>query len=285
MKAIMDQECTAVHGVPTMFIAMLEHAEFQNFTFPRLRTGIMAGSPCPIKVMQDVIEKMNMKEITITYGQTEASPACTMTTTDETLEHRVSTVGKELPFMETKIVDAETGEDVPNGTPGEFVVRGYNVMKGYYKMPEATAQAIDKDGWLHTGDIAVKDDDGYYKITGRLKDMIIRGGENIFPKEIEDFIYTHPDVVDVQIVAVPSQKYGEEAYAFVTKRPGSAVTPKDIQNYVANNMARHKVPSYVEFVDKMPMTASGKIQKFVLRDMAKKTLGIENNNFVFKDTK
>lgn len=187
--------------------------------------------------------------------------------------------------METKIVDAETGEDVPNGTPGEFVVRGYNVMKGYYKMPEATAQAIDKDGWLHTGDIAVKDDDGYYRITGRLKDMIIRGGENIFPKEIEDFIYTHPDVVDVQIVAVPSEKYGEEAYAFVTKRAGSSVTTKDIQNYVANNMARHKVPSFVEFIDKMPMTASGKIQKFVLRDMAKKALGIENNNFVFKDTK
>ena len=285
MHAIEYEKCTAVHGVPTMYIRMLEHRDFNRYDFSSLRTGIMAGSPCPIKVMQDVIDKMNMKEITITYGQTEASPACTMTTVDETLEHRVATVGKELPFMETKIVDADTGEDVPNGTPGEFVVRGYNVMKGYYKMPEATAAAIDKDGWLHTGDIAVKDDDGYYRITGRLKDMIIRGGENIFPKEIEDFIYTHPDVVDVQIVAVPSAKYGEEAYAFVTKRAGSTVTEKDIQNYVANNMARHKVPSFVEFIDKMPMTASGKIQKFVLRDMAKKALGIENNNFVFKDTK
>ena len=282
MHAVEYEKCTAVHGVPTMFIRVLEHRDFSKYDFSSLRTGIMAGSPCPVKVMRDVIDKMHMPEITITYGQTEASPACTMTTVDDSLEIRVNTVGRELPFMETKIVDPDTGEDIPDGTPGEFVVRGYNVMKGYYKMPEATAAAIDKDGWLHTGDLAIRDGDGYYKITGRIKDMIIRGGENIFPKEIEDFIYTHPDVVDVQIVAVPSEKYGEEAYAFVIKRAGSTVTEKDIQTYVANNMARHKVPSYVEFIDQMPMTASGKIQKFVLRDMAKAKLNRESS-FVFKD--
>ena len=282
MHAVEYEKCTAVHGVPTMFIRILEHRDFSRYDFSSLRTGIMAGSPCPVKVMRDVVDKMHMSEITITYGQTEASPACTMTTVDDSLEARVNTVGREMPFMETKIVDPDTGEDLPNGKPGEFVVRGYNVMKGYYKMPEATAQAIDKDGWLHTGDLAIRDDDGYYRITGRIKDMIIRGGENIFPKEIEDFIYTHPDVVDVQIVAVPSEKYGEEAYAFVIKRAGSSVTEKDIQTYVANNTARHKVPSYVEFIDQMPMTASGKIQKFVLRDMAKNRLNREST-FVFKD--
>lgn len=282
MHAVEYEKCTAVHGVPTMFIRILEHRDFGRYDFSSLRTGIMAGSPCPVKVMRDVVDKMHMSEITITYGQTEASPACTMTTVDDPLEIRVNTVGKEMPFMETKIVDPDTGEDLPDGTPGEFVVRGYNVMKGYYKMPEATAAAIDKDGWLHTGDLAIRDDNGYYRITGRIKDMIIRGGENIFPKEIEDFIYTHPDVVDVQIVGVPSEKYGEEAYAFVIKRPGSSVTEKDIQTYVANNMARHKVPSYVEFIDQMPMTASGKIQKFVLRDMAKAKLNRESS-FVFKD--
>ena len=282
MHAVEYEKCTAVHGVPTMFIRISEHRDFSRYDFSSLRTGIMAGSPCPVKVMRDVVDKMHMSEITITYGQTEASPACTMTTVDDPLEIRVNTVGKEMPFMETKIVDPDTGEDLPDGTPGEFVVRGYNVMKGYYKMPEATAAAIDKDGWLHTGDLAIRDSGGYYRITGRIKDMIIRGGENIFPKEIEDFIYTHPDVVDVQIVGVPSEKYGEEAYAFVIKRPGSSVTEKDIQTYVANNMARHKVPSYVEFIDQMPMTASGKIQKFVLRDMAKAKLNRESS-FVFKD--
>lgn len=282
MHAVEYEKCTAVHGVPTMFIRILEHRDFGRYDFSSLRTGIMAGSPCPVKVMRDVVDKMHMSEITITYGQTEASPACTMTTVDDPLEIRVNTVGKEMPFMETKIVDPDTGEDLPDDMPGEFVVRGYNVMKGYYKMPEATAAAIDKDGWLHTGDLAIRDANGYYRITGRIKDMIIRGGENIFPKEIEDFIYTHPDVVDVQIVGVPSEKYGEEAYAFVIKRPGSSVTEKDIQTYVANNMARHKVPSYVEFIDQMPMTASGKIQKFVLRDMAKAKLNRESS-FVFKD--
>lgn len=283
MHAIEYERCTAVHGVPTMFIKILEHRDFSKYDFSSLRTGIMAGSPCPPEIMQRVIEKMNLKEITITYGQTEASPACTMTTPDDAFDLRVNSVGKQLPHMETKIVDPETYEDLPNGTPGEFVVRGYNIMKGYYKMPEATYAAIDKDGWLHTGDLAVRDNNGYYKITGRIKDMIIRGGENIFPKEIEDFLYTHPDIVDSQVVAVPSPKYGEEAYAFIIKRPNSKVTAEDIKKYISDNMARHKIPSYIEFIDEFPITGSGKIQKFKLREMARNTLGRENDSFSFVD--
>ncbi|HHT63242.1 MAG TPA: AMP-binding protein, partial [Clostridia bacterium] len=192
LEAVTAEKCTAVHGVPTMFIAMLEHPEFKRFSFPHLRTGIMAGSPCPVKVMRQVQDEMNLKEITIVYGLTEASPGCTQTTTDDPIEARVSTVGRAFPFVETKVINPETGAECPPGVPGEFVARGYNIMKGYYKMPEATAQAIDKDGWLHTGDLATYDEKGYYKITGRIKDMIIRGGENIYPKEIEEFLYTHP---------------------------------------------------------------------------------------------
>lgn len=267
LQVLEKEQCTAVHGVPTMFIAMLEHPEFKNFKL-NLRTGIMAGSPCPIEMMKRAIEEMGMHEITITYGQTEASPACTMTTTDETLEHRVNSVGKSMPCVETKIVDPETGEEVGPGINGEFCARGYNIMKGYYKMPEATAQAIDKDGWLHTGDLACVDEDGYYKITGRIKDMIIRGGENIYPKEIEDFIYTYEKVKDVQVVGAPSVQYGEEICAFVVPKDGVEVTPEEIKDYVKANMARHKVPKYVLIIDELPMTASGKIQKFKLREMA-----------------
>ena len=283
MHALEYEKCTAVHGVPTMFIAMLEHRDFHKYDYSTMRTGIMAGSPCPIKVMREVMEKMNMSQITITYGQTEASPACTMTTVDDSIEDKVATVGRELPFMETKIVDSETNQTMPDGVSGEFCVRGYNVMKGYYKMPEATAKAIDADGWLHTGDIAVRDERGYYKITGRIKDLIIRGGENIFPKEVEDFIYTHPDVRDVQIVAVPSERYGEEAFAFIIKKAGSTASEKDIRTFVENNLARHKVPSYIQFVDEFPMTASGKIQKYKLREQAKELLKITANGFIFAD--
>lgn len=283
MHTLEYEKCTAVHGVPTMFIAMLEHRDFNKYDYSTMRTGIMAGSPCPIKVMREVMDKMNMKEITITYGQTEASPACTMTTVDDSIEDKVATVGRELPFMETKIINPETNQEVENGVAGEFCVRGYNVMKGYYKMPEATAKAIDRDGWLHTGDIAVKDDRGYYKITGRIKDMIIRGGENIFPKEVEDFIYTHPDVRDVQIVAVPSERYGEEAFAFVIKKPNTKSTEQDIRNYVRDKLARHKVPSYVYFIDEFPMTASGKIQKYILREKAKEILHLSGNTIQFVD--
>ncbi len=273
MKAIQDEHCTAFHGVPTMYIAILEHPDFSKYDFSSLRTGIMAGSPCPIKVMQQVVDKMNMKEITITYGQTEASPATTMTTTEDSLELRVSTVGRSMPNVETKIVDPETGETLGPGQPGEFCSRGYNTMKGYYKMEEATRQVIDEDGWLHSGDLATVDENGYYKITGRIKDMIIRGGENIYPKEIEEFIYTLPQVQDVQVIGVPSQQYGEEVMACVIlKEPGSC-TEDEMKENIKAHMARHKVPRYIAFMNSFPMTASGKIQKYKLREWA-----IENYN-------
>lgn len=268
MEALQNEECTGVHGVPTMFISMLEHPDFKKFKFPRLRTGIMAGSPCPVKVMKQVVEEMGASEITIAYGLTEASPVCTQTRVDDSIERRVSTVGRPLPFIEVKIVDPETKEDLPPNTQGELVVRGYNVMKGYYKMPEATANAIDEDGWLHTGDLAVMDEEGYFKITGRAKDMIIRGGENIYPKEIEEFLYTHPAVKDAQVIGVPSKKYGEEVMAYIILKDGKTATEDEIKEFVKDNMARHKVPSYVRFIDEYPMTASGKIQKYKLREMA-----------------
>ncbi len=268
LLTLQREKCTAVHGVPTMFIAMLEHPRFDEVRGEgfSLRTGIMAGSPCPIKTMRDVIDRMGMKDITITYGQTEASPGCTQTTVDDPIEKRVNTVGKHFPGVETKIINPENGETLPAGQIGEFCARGYNIMKGYYKMPEATAQAIDKDGWLHTGDLACCDEDGYYKITGRIKDMIIRGGENIYPKEIEDFLYTHPAVSDVQVIGVPSEAYGEEICACVIKKPGCADTEEDIKSFVRDNLAKYKTPSYVVFVDSFPMNAAGKILKYKLRE-------------------
>lgn len=268
MDALMNEQCTAVHGVPTMFIAMLEHPDFEKYSFPKLRTGIMAGSPCPIKVMKQVVDRMNMHEITITYGQTEASPATTMTTTDDSIEVRVSTVGRSMPNVETKIIDPETGETLGVGQTGEFCSRGYNTMKGYYKMEEATRQVIDKDGWLHSGDLATVDENGYYKITGRIKDMIIRGGENIYPAEIEEFIYTIPQVQDVQVIGVPSKQYGEEVMACVILRQPGSVTEEELRAQILEHMARHKTPKYIAFVDHFPMTASGKIQKYRLREWA-----------------
>lgn len=268
LSAIESEKCTAIHGVPTMFIAMLNQKNFYNFDLSTLRTGIMAGSPCPINVMRKVIDDMGVKEITIAYGQTEASPVCTQTTTDDSIETRVTTVGKALPFIECKIVDPETGRDLPINTPGEFCARGYNIMKGYYKMPEATAQVIDEDGWLHTGDLAVMDERGYYKITGRIKDMIIRGGENIYPKEIEEFLYTLDQVKDAQVIGVPSESYGEEICACILLNDGVSIDEDYIKNAVKANMAKHKVPSFVWFMNEFPMTASGKIQKFKLREQA-----------------
>ena len=276
METIQNEECTAVHGVPTMFIGMLEHPDFRKFRFPKLRTGIMAGSPCPVKVKRQVVDDMGMTDIVIVYGQTEASPGCTMTNCDDSLEHRVSTVGRAFPFVECKVVDPATNEELPYGVPGEFVARGYNVMKGYYKMPEATAQAIDADGWLHTGDLAAMDEDGYFKITGRIKDMIIRGGENIYPKEIEEFIYTLPVVKDVQVIGVPSKQYGEEVMACVILKEGMAATEDEIKDAVRSHMARHKTPRYVKFVDAFPMTASGKIQKYKMREAAIEELGLQD---------
>ena len=266
MNAISVEKCTAVHGVPTMFIAMLEHAQFNNFDFSSLRTGIMAGSPCPIEVMKKVIDKMNMREIVIVFGQTEASPGCTMTTTSDSIDKRVNTVGRAFPGVECKIIDPESGEELPTNTPGEFCARGYNIMKGYYKMPEATAQAIDKDGWLHTGDLCTVDEDGYYKVVGRIKDMIIRGGENIYPKEIEECLYTCDKVSDVQVIGVPSEAYGEEVMACVILKEGEEMTEEEVKEFVGARMAKHKVPRYVRFVDSFPTNAAGKIQKFKMRE-------------------
>ena len=275
MNAISVEKCTAVHGVPTMFIAMLEHAQFNNFDFSSLRTGIMAGSPCPLEVMKKVIDKMNMREIVIVFGQTEASPGCTMTTTSDSIDKRVNTVGRAFPGVECKIIDPESGEELPINTPGEFCARGYNIMKGYYKMPEATAQAIDKDGWLHTGDLCTVDEDGYYKVVGRIKDMIIRGGENIYPKEIEECLYTCDKVSDVQVIGVPSEAYGEEVMACVILKEGEEMTEEEVKEFVGARMAKHKVPRYVRFVDSFPTNAAGKIQKFKMREEAIEILKLQ----------
>ena len=275
LACINNERITAFHGVPTMFIAMLEHEDFPKTDFSYMRTGIMAGSPCPIAVMQDVVSKMHMSEITIVYGQTEAAPGCTMSSTDDSLEVRVNTVGRPLPEIECKIVDPETGEDLPDNVDGEFVARGYNIMKGYYKMPGATAAAIDKEGWLHTGDLARRDENGNFKITGRIKDMIIRGGENIYPKEIEDFIYTHPKVSDVQVIGVPDEQYGEEIMACVILKEGETMTEQEMKQYVLDHMAKHKVPRYVDFVDAFPMNAAGKILKYKMREEAVKKLNLQ----------
>lgn len=268
MNAIQQERCTAVHGVPTMYIAMLEHPDFEKYDFSSLRTGVMAGSPCPVAVMRQVVDKMNMSEITICYGLTESSPVSTQTVATDSLELRVSTVGRSMPFTETKIVDPETGLDCPPNVTGEFMSRGYNTMKGYYKMPEATALAITEDGWLHSGDLASCDENGYYKITGRIKDMIIRGGENIYPMEIEEYLYTNPKVSDVQVIGVPSAIYGEEVYAAVILKDGETATEDEMKAFVKEGMARHKVPKYIRFVDSFPTTASGKIQKFKMREQA-----------------
>ncbi|MCR5683155.1 MAG: AMP-binding protein [Clostridiales bacterium] len=275
LDCINREKITAFHGVPTMFIAMLGHEDFEKTDFSHMRTGIMAGSPCPIKVMEEVVEKMHMPEICITYGQTEASPATTMSKTTDSIETRVNTVGGPIFGVECKIVDPETGEDCPDNVDGEFCARGYNIMKGYYKMPEATAAVIDKDGWLHSGDLLRRLPDGNYKVTGRIKDMIIRGGENIYPKEIEDFIYTYPKVEDVQVIGVPDKAYGEEIMACVIVKPGETCTAEEIQTYVREHMAKHKVPRYVVFVDAFPMNAAGKILKYQMRADAVKKLGLE----------
>ena len=280
LDCINREKITAFHGVPTMFIAMLGHENFDKTDFSHMRTGIMAGSPCPIKVMQDVVERMNMSEICITYGQTEASPACTMSKTTDSLEARVNTVGGPIFGVECKIVDPETGEDLPDNVDGEFVARGYNIMKGYYKMPEATAAAIDENGWLHTGDLARRTPEGYYKITGRIKDMIIRGGENIYPKEIEEFIYTHPKVEDVQVIGVPDRDYGEEIMACVILKEGETMTEDELKNYVRKNMAKHKIPRYVDFVDSFPMNAAGKILKYKMREAAVEKFGLQAANAI-----
>ena len=273
VETIEKTKCTAVHGVPTMFIAELEEMENKKYDTSSLRTGIMAGSPCPIEVMKKVVNVMGASEMCITYGQTEASPGITMTRTDDSLDLRVSTVGSALPNVEVKIIEPETGETIPYGTQGELCCRGYNVMKGYYNNPEATLKTIDKDKWLHTGDLAVMDKNGYCKITGRLKDMIIRGGENIYPREIEEFLYTHPNIRDVQVVGVPSVKYGEEVVAYIQLKPSVTSTEEEMKEFCKDKIAFHKIPAFFMFVDDYPATASGKIQKYKLRDDATTMLG------------
>ena len=274
LAAVQKAKATALYGVPTMFIAELASPMFDLFDLTSLRTGIMAGSPCPVETMKQVIDRMHVSEMTICYGLTETSPVFTQTTTDDTLERKCETVGRKHDEVEVRVIDPETGEDCAMGVPGELCCRGYNVMKGYYKMPEATATAIDKDGWLHSGDIGTVDEDGYYRITGRIKDMIIRGGENIYPREIEEFLYTMPGVEDAQVVGVPDPKYGEVVGAFVRRKAGSDITEGDAQEYARARMARYKAPRYVFFIDEFPMTASGKIQKYKLRDMAAEALGL-----------
>ncbi|ADI26897.1 MULTISPECIES: AMP-binding protein [unclassified Geobacillus] len=274
LETVEAERCTALHGVPTMFIAELNDPDFAKYDLSSLRTGIMAGSPCPVEVMKAVIEKMGMKDITIAYGQTEASPVITQTRTDDPLELRVETVGRALPGVEVKIVEPGTNKEVPRGVQGELCTRGYHVMKGYYNNPEATNEAIDADGWLHTGDLATMDENGYCRITGRLKDMIIRGGENIYPREIEEFLYKHPKILDVQVVGVPDEVYGEEVMAWIILKDGETATAEEIREFCRGNISRHKIPRYIEFTDSYPMTASGKIQKFKLREMAKQRLGL-----------
>lgn len=272
LQIVQDEKCTALHGVPTMFIAELNHPDFKQFKLSSLRTGIMAGSICPIEVMKKVMDDMGATEITIAYGQTEASPVITQTKTDDPVEKRVSSVGQAHPGVEVKIIDPLTGESTPAGVPGELCTRGYLVMKGYYKNEQATMSAIDDNGWLHTGDIAVMDEEGYIDITGRIKDMVIRGGENIYPKEVEEFLYQHPKVQDVQVVGVPDPKYGEELIAWVILKSGQQLTSYELKEYCKGKISFHKIPKYIEFIEAYPMTASGKIQKFLLREMSKEKI-------------
>jgi fatty-acyl-CoA synthase len=272
LASVEKEKCTALYGVPTMFIAELNHPMFNMFDLRSLRTGIMAGALCPIETMNQVMEKMHMKDVIIVYGLTETSPGMTATRTHNSPEVRATTVGFEFPNVEVKIVNPETGEECPIGEQGEICCRGYNLMKGYYKNPEATAKAIDKDGWLHSGDLAVKTPDGFYKITGRIKDMIIRGGENIYPREIENFIYNMPEVEAVEVVGVPSKKYGEQVGAFIKLKAGQQLTEEDVQEFCRGKIARYKIPQFIFFVDGFPMTASGKIQKYKLRDLSLKLL-------------
>jgi len=278
LACVHNEHITAFNGVPTMFIAMMEHEDFPKTDFSHMRIGIMAGSNCPADLMKKATVVMNMEEIVSVYGQTEASPGCTMSSYYDSLEVRTETVGSAFANVECKIVDPETGLDCPDGVNGEFVARGYNIMKGYYKMPQATASTIDADGWLHTGDLACRTPDGNYRITGRLKDMIIRGGENIYPKEIEEFIYTCPKVSDVQVIGVPDEKYGEEIMACVILKEGETMTETEMKEFVAASMARHKVPRYVDFMDSFPMNAAGKILKYKMREQAAEKLGLKKPN-------
>jgi len=276
LAAVAAERCTALYGVPTMFIAELGHEDFDTFDLTSLRTGIMAGSPCPVEVMKRVQRDMHMTDVGICYGMTETSPVSTQTRSDDSLERRVSTVGRPGPHIEVKIIDPDTGLVVPRGETGEFCTRGYSVMLGYWDEPEKTAEAIDAARWMHTGDLATMDGDGYCNIVGRIKDMVIRGGENVYPREIEEFLYTHDEVSDVSVVGVPDERYGEELCAFVVMRRGGSLTEDAVREYCRSRLAHYKVPRYVVFTDGFPMTVTGKVQKFKMREDAIARLGLED---------
>ncbi|MEO8026903.1 MAG: AMP-binding protein [Bryobacteraceae bacterium] len=275
MEAIEDERCTSVYGVPTMFIAQLTHPDFSQFDFSSLRTGVMAGAPCPIEIMNRVVDDMHCPQMTIMYGQTESSPVITMATVDDDLDRRVSTVGCACMNTEVKIANPG-GETVPVGEQGELCTRGYLVMKGYDEEPEATARAVDKDGWLRTGDLSIMRPDGYFRITGRIKDMIIRGGENIYPREVEEYLYTHPKVADVQVVGLPDARLGESVAAWIKLKPGEECTEDEICEFCKGQIAHFKIPAHIRFVDEFPMTVTGKIQKFQIRQFEVKALGLES---------
>jgi fatty-acyl-CoA synthase len=272
---VQDERCTSLYGVPTMFIAELALPDFPTYDLSALRTGIMAGAPCPVEVMKRVVAEMNMDEVTIMYGMTETSPVSTMTRRDDDLERRTSTVGTVMPHVEVQVVDPDTGRPVPRGAPGEVCTRGYSVMRGYWDAPQQTADAIDSAGWMHTGDIGTMDDDSYLAIVGRIKDMVIRGGENIYPREIEEFLYTHPDVDDVQVIGVPDDRYGEELMAWVRVRPGAdELTIDDLREFCTGRLAHYKIPRYLHLTDEFPMTVTGKIRKVEMRETAITILGL-----------
>jgi fatty-acyl-CoA synthase len=269
LRAVAAERCTSLYGVPTMFIAMLDHPEFGQHDLSSLRTGIMAGSPCPVEVMKRVIAEMNMSEVSICYGMTETSPVSTQTRSDDSIDRRVSTVGRVMPHIEIKVVDPDTGRAVPRGTPGELCTRGYSVMLGYWDEPAKTAEAIDAARWMHTGDIAVMDDEGYANIVGRIKDMVIRGGENVYPREVEEFLYAHPSIADVQVIGVPDARYGEELMAWVRLREGvETLTADEVREFCSGRLAHYKIPRYVHIVDDFPMTVTGKVRKVEMRATA-----------------
>jgi fatty-acyl-CoA synthase len=274
LETVATERCTALYGVPTMFIAELGHPNFDRYDLSSLRTGVMAGSPCPVEVMKACVDRMHMSEVTICYGMTETSPVSTQTLPADSLHHRTATVGRAHPHVEIRIANIADGETLPRGEAGEFCTRGYSVMQGYWNEPDRTAEAIDADGWMHTGDLAVMADDGYVNIVGRIKDMVIRGGENVYPREVEEFLYTHPAVADVQVIGVPDPKYGEELMAWVKLRPGAAVDAEDLRAFCRDKIAHFKIPRYVRFVDEFPMTVTGKVQKFVMREESIAELGL-----------
>jgi fatty-acyl-CoA synthase len=274
LDAVQDERCTALYGVPTMFIAELGHPDFESYDLSSLRTGVMAGSPCPVEVMKQCVDRMHMRDVTICYGMTETSPVSTQTLPDDSLHHRTATVGKAHPHVEIRVADPESGDTVERGVTGEFCTRGYSVMTGYWNDPDKTAEAIDADGWMHTGDLAVMADDGYCNIVGRIKDMVIRGGENIYPREIEEFLYTHPEVEDVQVIGVPDVKYGEELMAWVKLRPGGSVSADQLRDFCRGKIAHYKVPRYVKLVGEFPMTVTGKVRKVEMREVSVAELGL-----------